>query len=197
MPNLQIVAGVDLGPVPIDETVPLADHVVVRAAEMGIDLEQFVASGHRIIGTGHSTHTVATFTCPGAGEWQLWHACLAAAADSSARAVVVGRRAQGDVDGVAAAKIAAEERRLRIGGRATHFPGADQLLGVMSVGQILATSAIQVVAEIAEDPLPVDVEVATGGRVHPRWEFGALTLHVQDSGHGLYMPFETGARLRT
>ncbi|GAB47249.1 hypothetical protein [Mobilicoccus pelagius] len=192
-----VVAGIDLGPVSVPDADRLADVVVVAATRAGIDPAGLVVGSHRIVTTAGESHVVLTATGPGAPEWQWWLVARMFAGVNTPAGVCVGRHAVGDGDAVEAVRIASQERLLRIAGRCIRFPGAADVVGTMTVGRIVAVSAIDAVAEVGAGAFGPDVEIETAGPVRPRWEFGVLTLHVQHEGEGRHVPFESTSVLRT
>jgi hypothetical protein len=69
------------------------------------------------------------------------------------------------------------------------FPGLDNLVGTLSVGDLLLVSAIDEVRALARVVPSLDDTVDTQGFVRPRLQDGRLVLTVQPGEHG-YVPFE-------
>ncbi|MCT9935234.1 hypothetical protein N5079_34035 [Planotetraspora sp. A-T 1434] len=93
-----------------------------------------------------------------------------------------------DADGAARA---AAEHETRGGGRIVLFPGRDQLVGTVSVGDLLARSAIDRVLVLAQtDPPPADVQVVTNDHVRPVWQDGRMTLLTMPALGGRLTPAE-------
>lgn len=191
-----VVAGIDLGPVTLPVADAAAETLVASAGAAGIDLGGLVVGTHRVVTPTGRSHLVVTVTGVGAAEWQMWIMARALTDTHPPLGVALGRQAVGEDEAIVAARAAVQERTSRIGGRCVHFPGVEEIVGTMTAGQIVAASAVDVVTEVGGGALAADAEVVTGGRVRPRWEFGALTLHVQHEGQGLYFPFESAPTLR-
>ena len=191
-----VVAGMDLGPVGLATAEEAVEVLLGAAGEAGVDVAGLVAGTHRVVTPTGPAHLVITVSAAGAAPWQAWIMARTLTRTHPPLGVAVAGRAAGEAEAIAAARVAVEERTSRIGGRCVYFPGVEELLGTLTVGQIVAASAIDVVSEVGGGRLAPDAEVVTGGRVRPRWEFGDLTLHVQHEGQGLYLPFETAPRLR-
>lgn len=98
---------------------------------------------------------------------------------------VLGAASQGDADRV---------RRLhtdRRGGRLFVFPGADRLVGVMTVGELVAGSAVEQVVMIgARERVPDAQRIDTQGYVRPELVDGVVRLVVRPASGGLVIPFE-------
>jgi hypothetical protein len=91
---------------------------------------------------------------------------------------------------VRAAARARAEHATRRAGRAVVYPGRDRLTGLMSVAEIVDTSAIErVVALGVPAPSPGTV-VETRDFVRPQWMHGQLTLVTTAAAHGRIAPFE-------
>lgn len=69
------------------------------------------------------------------------------------------------------------------------FPGHDNLVGTLSVGELLLLSAIDEVHALAQVVPSSDAPLDTQGFVRPRLQDGRLVLTVQQGMHG-YVPFE-------
>jgi len=90
-----------------------------------------------------------------------------------------------------AALAAAEAHAAGAGGRAFRFPGAERLVGVLSVTDLLAHSAIsrvKVLGGVAQ-PEPLTL-VDTRDFVRPQWMDGELTLIATQAPGGRIAPFE-------
>lgn len=190
-----MIAGVDLGTVPLDAADGAADLIVDAAHTAGIDPSGMFIDTHRIVTRSGDLHNVLAVSAAGAHDWQLWRLCATVMRRRSACAISVGRHSVGSGEDLEAARSAVAERTTRIAGRCVYFPGVESLIGTMTAGQIIAESAIDVVVEVGGTVLEPDAEIVTGGHVRPRWEFGALTLHVQHEGQGLHLPFEVARAL--
>ncbi|GAA3345236.1 hypothetical protein GCM10020358_51530 [Amorphoplanes nipponensis] len=76
-------------------------------------------------------------------------------------------------------------------GRAVLYPGAELLVGTLTVAEVLALSAIERVEVLgggAADPATL---IDTGGFVRPQWRAGVLTLTTTPAAGGRLVPFET------
>jgi hypothetical protein len=79
----------------------------------------------------------------------------------------------------------------RTSGRAVVYPGVDALTGTVTVGAILAGSAIDEVVVLAgAEPPGLDDLVQTRDHVRPEWRAGRLTLTVTPVAPGVFAPFE-------
>ena len=90
-----------------------------------------------------------------------------------------------------AALAAAQAHAAGAGGRAVRFPGAERLVGVVSVAELLAHSAIsrvKVLGGVAQ-PEP-ETLVDTRDFVRPQWMDGRLTLVTMPTPDGHIAPFE-------
>ena len=98
---------------------------------------------------------------------------------------VLGAASQGDADRV---------RQLhagRRGGRLFAFPGAERLVGTMTVGELLAVSAVEQVVMIgAREPVAAEQPIDTQGYVRPDFADGVVRLVVRPAAGGLVIPFE-------
>ncbi|GAA1500607.1 hypothetical protein [Streptomyces synnematoformans] len=94
----------------------------------------------------------------------------------------------------AAAACAAAEHASRSVGRAVLYPGADALTGTMTVGELLAASAIeQIVLLGAPGGPPGEARMVTRGHVRPQWLDGRLVLAVIPAAAETLIPFEAPA----
>ncbi|GIJ78461.1 hypothetical protein SAMN05443287_109189 [Micromonospora phaseoli] len=75
-----------------------------------------------------------------------------------------------------AAIQAASEHTARRSGRAVRFPGAERLVGTLTVGDLLATSAIERVVVLGGASAAPDTPVHTRDFVRPQWQAGELVL---------------------
>jgi hypothetical protein len=76
-------------------------------------------------------------------------------------------------------------------GRAVIFPGVAELTGTVTVGAMLADSAIDQVTVLASPDGPADGDlVQTRDHVRPEWRDGLLTLTLTAVTNGVYAPFE-------
>ncbi len=89
------------------------------------------------------------------------------------------------------ALVAREEHAGRTGGRAVVFPGVQRLVGRVTVGDVLAWSAIERVSVLGGGPTPDPaMELDTRDFVRPQWMDGRLTLVAMPAPGGRIAPFE-------
>ncbi|MGV9555720.1 hypothetical protein [Streptomyces sp. NPDC003522] len=76
-------------------------------------------------------------------------------------------------------------------GRAVLYPGADRMRGTLTVGELLAGSAIDRVTVLgtAAEP-PSATRLVTNGHVRPQWRDGELVLTAMPAAGGTLVPFE-------
>ncbi|MFJ8577888.1 hypothetical protein [Micromonospora sp. NPDC093277] len=90
----------------------------------------------------------------------------------------------------AAAEYAATEHAALRSGRAVLFPGVERLTGAVTVGELLAASAIDQVILLGGEPADAEDLVLTRDFVRPQWRDRLLTLIVTPAGPGRVAPFE-------
>nr|WP_205808388.1 hypothetical protein [Micromonospora sp. HNM0581] len=90
----------------------------------------------------------------------------------------------------AAAARAAGEHAARRSGRAVHFPGADHMIGILTVGELLAAGAIERVVALGGASVTPDTPVHTRDFVRPQWQAGELVLVTMPHHAGGLAPFE-------
>jgi hypothetical protein len=90
----------------------------------------------------------------------------------------------------AVAWAAAVDHQARRSGRAVVFPGVGALVGTVSVGDVLARTAIERVMLLGGPAPGIDVLVDTRGFVRPQWKDGLLTLVTTPAPGGRIAPFE-------
>lgn len=78
----------------------------------------------------------------------------------------------------------------RRSGRAVRYPGVGGLVGTLTVGELLARSAIDEVIVLGGDSPAAETLVDTRDFVRPEWRDGRLTLIAAAAGPGLIAPFE-------
>lgn len=76
-------------------------------------------------------------------------------------------------------------------GRAVIFPGSGELVGTLTVAEVLARSAIDKVEVLGSGAAPEDAHIDTGGFVRPQYRFGELVLTTTPAAGGILVPFET------
>ncbi len=79
----------------------------------------------------------------------------------------------------------------RSSGRVVVFPGSELLSGTISVGRVLAMSALNRVDVLAGGEAAPDVLLVTRDFVRARWTAGELVLDTQPAAGGTLVPFET------
>jgi hypothetical protein len=90
-----------------------------------------------------------------------------------------------------AAGFAADEHAARRSGRAVLFPGVDLLVGTITAGDLLASSAIERITVLGGEPdPPPETLIDTRDFVRPQWLDGKLTLVTAPAGPGHLSPFE-------
>jgi hypothetical protein len=89
-----------------------------------------------------------------------------------------------------AATAAAAEHATRRSGRAVFFAGVERLVGTITVGELLAWSAIDRVAVLGGSPAQESTPVHTRNFVRPLWQHGELVLTLQPGRGGVLVPFE-------
>lgn len=101
----------------------------------------------------------------------------------------------GETVGDAALGAAAQEARTahvqRRRGRLVHFPGVEQLVGTMTVQELLDRSAVDRVRVLTAGEAEPDVRVVTRNHVRPTWLDGELVLLTQPAVGGTVVPFES------
>lgn len=91
----------------------------------------------------------------------------------------------------AGAALAAAEHTGRDGGRAVYFPGGAELPGRLTVGELLAGTAIDAAEVLGGAPADPDTVLITRSHVRPEWVAGRLLLRLMPALGGTYVPFET------
>jgi hypothetical protein len=76
------------------------------------------------------------------------------------------------------------------GGRAVRFPGVDELVGTLPVGEVLARSAIDLVEVLGGGPADPGTLLQTDDFVRPVWRGGELVLVTTPAAGGRLAPFE-------
>ncbi|MEV4714923.1 hypothetical protein [Micromonospora sp. NPDC049374] len=90
----------------------------------------------------------------------------------------------------AAAARAAGEHAARRSGRAVRYPGADRMVGTLTVDELLAAGAIERVVALGGAPVTPDTPVHTRDFVRPQWQDGELVLVTMPHHAGGLAPFE-------
>ena len=93
---------------------------------------------------------------------------------------------------VTAPEIAAllQQHMQRRSGRAVVFPGSEALIGRLSVAEVLARSAIDMVVLIGGGPAAPDDILDTQEHVRPEFVDGRLVLRTRPAAGGVLVPFE-------
>ncbi|MFI6512044.1 hypothetical protein ACIBCT_30955 [Streptosporangium sp. NPDC050855] len=102
-----------------------------------------------------------------------------------------GEDRTGPEEAARGAALAAAAHAAGSGGRLVVYPGRAELTGTLSVAEILARSAIDRVAVLAqaEEPSP-DTLVTTGDHVRPQLRDGRVVLLTMPAADGRLMPAE-------
>ncbi|WP_377271561.1 hypothetical protein [Peterkaempfera sp. SMS 1(5)a] len=138
---------------------------------------------------GEHPHVALTVEVPDRESAAVW-ALLCAAADAvPGGGASWGYRRHGAAPAAEAAGAAAAAHALGRG-RAVRFPGVGALTGTVTVGELLARSAIDRVALLGGGTADSAAQVATRGRVRPERRTGELVLVVEESAHGQLTPYE-------
>jgi hypothetical protein len=97
----------------------------------------------------------------------------------------------GEAAGPPELRVAAESAAAGEAGRAVVFPGVERLVGVLTVAEVVALSAIDRVEELGGGRPDPTALLDTGGFVRPQWRAGELVLTTVPAAGGLLVPFET------
>jgi hypothetical protein len=119
-------------------------------------------------------------------------ACTHVASDGDAARVVVTLELAGEPgDAPAASGLEAQvaAHANRESGRAFVFPGSELLTGVLTVAELVASSAVDEVAVVGGPPPEPGARVDTQAFVRPLHRAGRLVLHLRPAAGG-YVPFE-------
>jgi hypothetical protein len=164
-----------------------ADHQArALLARLGLG-ETTVACTHLIRGAG--AHVALSFDVPdGGGDLA---AAVADIVHSGHFGAALGAERLGPTELAAGAAQAVAAHAARTSGRAVVYPGVGTLTGTLTIGAILAGSAIDRVTVLAAaDPPTEDDLVHTRDHVRPEWRAGILTLTTTQVAPGGYAPFE-------
>lgn len=115
-------------------------------------------------------------------------------------ALSVGLARDQDVDAVrsvtgpdtsaAGALAAGQAHEQRSSGRGVHYPGVGTLTGTLSVGEVLAGSAIERVELVTGEAVGTADPLVTRDFVRPVWDQGQLLLLVDRAVGGVVVPYE-------
>lgn len=137
--------------------------------------------------TGEDRHVALSLSGTGLDAARLLELLRPPGGDA---AVLVGAHYAGPAALRTSTESAREEHASRRAGRAVVFPGGGDLVGRLTVAEILSGSTIDRVRVLAGgDARPAET-VDTRGFVRPRWSDGELILAVQPALGGSYVPFE-------
>ncbi len=89
-----------------------------------------------------------------------------------------------------AAAAAAAAHEARRSGRAVIYPGVERLVGVLTVAEVLAVSAIERVQVLGGSVPDPQTPMETDDFVRPQWVDGVLTLVATPAPGGRIAPFE-------
>ncbi|MFJ3306649.1 hypothetical protein ACIPSA_26710 [Streptomyces sp. NPDC086549] len=186
-PGVHSVIGVDAGSASLRE----ADHLIHDLLDRLGPPSGTIACTH-LICTDEHRGTAVSLALPNASTAEETWEHIAALEDLDAGAVLAGR-SYGPERAVRAAALAAGEHARREGGRAVVFEGVDRLTGTITVGDLLALTAVErlvvVGAPATEGPAPA-TPVLTRDHVRPEWRAGRLTLALVPAAGGALAPFE-------
>ena len=205
------VAGV-AGPVPVQRPVPVPVQRTVlgidtdrpgtgRADHLLVDLAAFLPAGtlactHLVRGAdlveGEDPHVSVSVDVPGRVDPAVVDRV---GATFGRRPLVVELLADdgvriSDDDAAAGSRLAVSEALTGCGGRAVLFPGSVALTGAVTVGEVLARSAVDRVVDLTGTDIDADVTVRTRDFVRPRHVGRRLELTVQPARGGMVVPFE-------
>ncbi len=189
-PDSPLVAGLDL----LTERERHADELILT----------FVAALHARGGSGitaathwarigelrHITLSVESASLKSDVFWEaLWDTASAASQDTTG--VILGEGYVGPPAWRHLVENAVAAHTGRSGGRAVIFPGSATLTGLVSVAELLDTSAIDRVRVLAGGEVNPATVINTRGFLRPRWSDGELILDTQPASGGTLVPFET------
>ncbi|MQA79893.1 MAG: hypothetical protein GEV10_15660 [Streptosporangiales bacterium] len=180
------VVGVDAGTRGLRE----ADHLVRDLADrLGLP-DDTLACTH-LIRTEDEPHVALSFGLPpDAGDataWTTWSDL----ARADGVGVAAGARRLGPGHRSDAAAEAAARHAAGRSGRAVLYVGVATLTGTVTVGDMLARTAIDAISVLAHPIEPVESDlVETRDHVRPEWRDGVLTLTTTAVARDRYAPFE-------
>ncbi|MFB4194161.1 hypothetical protein [Streptomyces carpaticus] len=174
------VIGIDAGPG--TTTLRTADHVLHRLADVLPLPAGAFACTHRVRPPGERPGLALSLAVPATVSEAILDGLGAVAGPAGLR---FGTEAG------AGAALAAAEHTGRDGGRAVYFPGGAELPGRLTVGELLATTAIDAAEVLGGTPADPDTVLITRSHVRPEWVAGRLLLRLMPALGGTYVPFET------
>jgi hypothetical protein len=164
-------------------------HALVRALQSLGALDVVIAS--HVVQSGHAPHQVATVSALDLEPSEVEATLRQVGSDFDVSAVLGVR----DFDGPSELRDGLEEavaaHRSRTVGRVVVFPGDHVLLGTVSVADVTLWSDIDRVELVTGGPVDAGIPLVTRDFLRPRWDAGALVLHVQPAAGGTVVPFET------
>jgi hypothetical protein len=180
------VAGLDL----LTDRERDADHLArgIGAVLADRDLRDITIATHWAQ-VGHLRHVALSIEATGdpVAVWEL----LARMADGAGTAALLGRRFRGEPELRETVGAALVAHTSRASGRVVVFPGSARIVGTLTVGEVLSSSAIDRIRVLAGGPADAASMLQTRDFVRPRWSCGQLVLDVQPAAGGLLVPFET------
>ncbi|WP_055492262.1 hypothetical protein [Streptomyces sp. TP-A0356] len=189
-PGVHSVIGVDAGTGSLRE----ADHLIHHLVDhLGL-LPGTIACTH-LIRTGERRGTAVSLALPDTGAAEAAWERLAGTREGPVVGAVLGERGYGPEEAARAAALAAVEHARRSSGRAVVFPGVQHLTGTVTVADLLALTAIDLVTVVgapsadADGPSPA-TRVLTRDHVRPEWRDGRLALALVPAVGGALAPFE-------
>ncbi|MDH2429012.1 hypothetical protein [Sphaerisporangium sp. TRM90804] len=161
------------------------------------EAEHLITDTVKALGLPAGTVACTHFVRSGTGAPHV--ACSLAVADRPVGALSVpdgvglayGETRTGPAELAEGAALAAAEHAAGSAGRLVLFPGRDELVGTLSVAEVLARSAVErvVVLAHADEPRP-GTPLATGDHVRPQWREGRIVLLTMPAAGGRLMPAE-------
>jgi hypothetical protein len=171
-----LILGVDAGSV----TVPEAEHLIrdlITLLGLG---DGIVACTHFV--PGDRPHVAVSLEVPGPLD-------LAVLPDGAGAELAGARTGPAGLAETAAGAVG--EHAARRSGRVVRYPGAEQLTGTLTVGELLAGSAIERIQVLAGAGAPSpDTQLNTQDHVRPEWRDGVMTLIAMPAAGGGLIPFE-------
>lgn len=170
-----MILGIDSG----SRTVAAAEHLLHSVVET-LGLPTGVTGCTHFVRTGALPHVACSLTVDADADLRLLPDGVSAA--------LGGIRTGPDAEGAA---LASAEHAAGRSGRIVLFPGRDRLSGTLTVGEILARSAIDAVVVLAQAHEPdADTAVVTNDHVRPEWRDGLRTLVTMPAAGGRLTPAE-------
>jgi hypothetical protein len=186
-----LVAGVEIG-VPSESA---AEWVVSSMADRlrGLGLRETTIGSHLMSTPGGLPRVALSICLPSTSDvdagWWLVRESLPPG-EPDRRAICLDERRHGPVALQRLALRAVHEHRERSAGRVIVFPGVEDLVGTVTLAQVLERTAVQRVVALGGGVLDPWDRLVTRGRVRPRWSHGELVLHVRQAAEGAVIPLE-------